>query len=218
MSFKLSLRDLVIMMADRGISVAHTTIPLGPALHAGVREALASLRSTRRPTVEDGRNLYKGPRTMGVSVPRRRQSGPDQEGAVQDGQARRVRCDDDEIVERGTRSLSPIRNDSNYAKPNRDLGRIEFALEPLKRTRCHYCRAPKTAARCYCHSRTATNSATAVPDELSSTTNAPPWANALGWAETTTFRHRLSISYLLSSEDRVHDVVPYGHAPNEKRT
>src|SRR5258708_9887932 len=26
-SFKLSLRDLVIMMADRGISVTHTTIP-----------------------------------------------------------------------------------------------------------------------------------------------------------------------------------------------
>jgi hypothetical protein len=34
----------------------------------------------------------------------------DQEGAVQDGQTRRAQCDDDETVERGTRSLSPIRD------------------------------------------------------------------------------------------------------------
>jgi len=193
---------------------AYNDSPVGPALPAGVREALAALRSTRRRIVEDGRDLYKGSRTMGVPVPRRRQSGPnsrflsqpepgrerrqivsaqrdeehsrahedhvgrlcglapggardegrrrtsgsrqgsiqpvleqsggagpseseatnpadagiqairqrgrndlrnrasreDQEGAVQDGQARRVRCDDDGTVERGTRSLSPIRN------------------------------------------------------------------------------------------------------------
>jgi hypothetical protein len=49
---------------------------VGPALPAGVREALAALRSTRRRIVEDGRDLYKGSRTMGVPVPRRRQSGP----------------------------------------------------------------------------------------------------------------------------------------------
>ena len=41
---------------------------------------------------------------------RNRASREDQEGAVQDRQARRVRCDDDGTVERGTRSLSPIRN------------------------------------------------------------------------------------------------------------
>src|SRR5260370_11016191 len=71
------LRDLVIMMADRGIFVTHTTIlPVGPALPAGVREALAALRSTRRRIVEDGRGLCKGSRTMGVPVPHRRQSGP----------------------------------------------------------------------------------------------------------------------------------------------
>ena len=50
--------------------------PLGPALPAGVREALATLRSTRRRIVEDGRDLHKGSRTMGIPVPRRRQSGP----------------------------------------------------------------------------------------------------------------------------------------------
>ena len=41
---------------------------------------------------------------------RNRASREDQEGAVQDGQARRVRCDDDGTVARGTRSLSPIHN------------------------------------------------------------------------------------------------------------
>jgi transposase-like protein len=42
--FKLSLRDLVEMMAERGLSLAHTTIMRwGPALHTGVREALAPI-------------------------------------------------------------------------------------------------------------------------------------------------------------------------------
>ena len=39
-----------------------------------------------------------------------RASREGQEGSVQDGQTRRVRCDNDGTVERGTRSLSPIRN------------------------------------------------------------------------------------------------------------
>src|ERR1700693_4272927 len=76
-SFKLSLRDLVIMMADRGISVTHTTnSPVGPALPSRIRKALVALRSARGRIVEDGRDLYKGSRAMGVPVPRRRQSGP----------------------------------------------------------------------------------------------------------------------------------------------
>ena len=41
---KLSLRDLVEMMAERGLSLAHTTIMLmGSALHTGVCEALATI-------------------------------------------------------------------------------------------------------------------------------------------------------------------------------
>src|SRR5450432_1486193 len=77
-SFKLSLRDLVIMMADRGISVTHTTIsPVGPALPSRIRKALVALRSARGRIVENGRDLYKGSRTMDVPVPRRRQSGSD---------------------------------------------------------------------------------------------------------------------------------------------
>jgi len=58
-SFKLSLRDLVIMMADRAISVTHTTIlPVGAALRSRIRKALVALRSARRRIVEDGRDLY----------------------------------------------------------------------------------------------------------------------------------------------------------------
>jgi transposase-like protein len=45
-SFKLSLRDLVIMMADRGISVTHTTILRWvAALPSRIRKALVALRS-----------------------------------------------------------------------------------------------------------------------------------------------------------------------------
>ena len=42
--FKLSLRDLVEMMAERGLSLAHTTIMRWvQQLHTGVREALAPI-------------------------------------------------------------------------------------------------------------------------------------------------------------------------------
>ena len=75
-SFKLSLRDLVIMMADRGISVTHTTIlRMGSALPSRIRKALVTLRSARGRILEEGRDLYKGSRTMGVPVPCRRQGG-----------------------------------------------------------------------------------------------------------------------------------------------
>src|ERR1700674_535295 len=50
---------------------------VGSALPSRIRKALAALRSARRRIVEDGRDLYKGSRTMGVSVPGRRQSRPD---------------------------------------------------------------------------------------------------------------------------------------------
>ena len=44
--YKLSFRDLAEMMAERGLSLAHTTInALDPVLCAGVREALEPLRS-----------------------------------------------------------------------------------------------------------------------------------------------------------------------------
>src|SRR5712692_6287717 len=49
---------------------------VGAALPSRIRKALVALRSARGRIVEDGRDLYKGSRTMGVPVPRRRQRGP----------------------------------------------------------------------------------------------------------------------------------------------
>src|SRR5207249_8909180 len=49
-------------------------------------------------------------RQRGGNDLRNRARREDQDGAVQDGQARRARCDNDGTLERGTRSLSPIRN------------------------------------------------------------------------------------------------------------
>jgi hypothetical protein len=51
-SFKLSFRDLVIMMAYRGISLAHTTILRWVQHYFGIREALAALRSCCRWVLE----------------------------------------------------------------------------------------------------------------------------------------------------------------------
>src|SRR5437879_7088 len=51
-------------------------------------------------------------RQRGGNDLRNRAGREDQERAVQDGQTRRAQCDGDGTVECGTRSLSPIRNDS----------------------------------------------------------------------------------------------------------
>ena len=59
-SFKLSLRDLVIMMADRGITLTHRTFALGPALPARIQEALEPICSSGGWILEDGRDPYKG--------------------------------------------------------------------------------------------------------------------------------------------------------------
>ena len=48
--YKLSLRDLVEMMAERGLEVGpHDHHALGATLRAGVREALEPIRSQSRP-------------------------------------------------------------------------------------------------------------------------------------------------------------------------
>jgi transposase-like protein len=47
--FKLSLRDLVEMMAERGLSIAHTTIIRWAARRTRVRETLATVCPVSRP-------------------------------------------------------------------------------------------------------------------------------------------------------------------------
>jgi transposase-like protein len=215
-SFKLSLRDLVIMMADRGILVTHTTIlrwvqrylpefekrwrryarPVGGSwrmdetyikvhgqwvyLYRAVDKAgqtvdfflsrsrdvnaaksflRSAMKNTRVPTkitldayaashravremhadgelpgrVQVRSSLLEqsggagpseseatNPADAGIQAIRpcggndlwNRAGGEDQEGAIQDGQTRRAQCDDDRTVERGTRSLSSLRNHS----------------------------------------------------------------------------------------------------------
>ena len=187
-SFKLSLRDLVIMMADRGIGVTHTTIlrwaqrylpefekrwrryarPVGGswrmdetyikvhgqwvylyravdkagqtvdfflsrnrdvnAAKSFLRSAMKNTRVPTKITLDAYAASHRAVREMKESgeLPGRvqvrssqylnnlveqdhfwhRVGREDQEGAVQDGQTRRVQCDDDGTVERSTRRLS----------------------------------------------------------------------------------------------------------------
>jgi hypothetical protein len=70
--YKLSLRDLVEMMAECGLSLAHTYDPaLGQALHAGVRQTLESVGCDSRSVVAGRRDLREDSRQMGLSLPRR---------------------------------------------------------------------------------------------------------------------------------------------------
>ena len=48
LSYKLSYRDLTVMMAERGISLPHHDFALGPTLHFGIRQALEPLCSAGR--------------------------------------------------------------------------------------------------------------------------------------------------------------------------
>jgi transposase-like protein len=77
-SFKLSLRDLVIMMADRGIPVTHTTILRWVQCY--LPEFEKRWRRYARPVGGSWRmdeTYINVQGQMGVPVPRRRQSGPD---------------------------------------------------------------------------------------------------------------------------------------------
>src|SRR5271168_3254 len=75
--FKLSFRDLVEMIAERGLSVAHTTImrwvyhhhALGTPLYPGVRTSLEPIRAPNRPILARRRDLREDPRPMGLPVP-----------------------------------------------------------------------------------------------------------------------------------------------------
>jgi hypothetical protein len=55
LSFKLSYRDLVSMMSERGIRLgAHDDSAMGAALHAGIREAVAAVRPPGGRLLADG--------------------------------------------------------------------------------------------------------------------------------------------------------------------
>ena len=67
--FKLSLRDLVEMMAERGLSMAHTTIMRWvQLLRPGVRETLAPVCPGGRSVMAGRRDLRQDPRRVVLPV------------------------------------------------------------------------------------------------------------------------------------------------------
>ena len=76
--FKLSFRDLVEMMAERGISLAHTTIMRWiAALCSGVRKAVEPFRLPGRHILAGRRNLCEDQRQVDISLPCCRQARKD---------------------------------------------------------------------------------------------------------------------------------------------
>ena len=77
--FKLSLRDLVEMMAERGLSLAHTTIMRWVWRYAPEFEKRwKTVRPGGRPVMEGGRGAYvKIPRRMVLSLSCRGSGGAD---------------------------------------------------------------------------------------------------------------------------------------------
>ena len=73
-SFKLSFRDLVIMMADRGISLAHTTILRWvqhylPEFENRWKRYARPVGGSWRMDETYIKVRYKGPRTLGLPLP-----------------------------------------------------------------------------------------------------------------------------------------------------
>ena len=67
--FKLSLRDLVEMMAERGLSMAHTTIMRWVQLCTGVCQTVESLRPSHGSIMARRRDVCEASWPMGVSLP-----------------------------------------------------------------------------------------------------------------------------------------------------
>lgn len=76
--FKLSLRDLVEMMAERGLGLAHTTIMRWVQRFVpDFDQALESVRSQGRSVMARRRNLREDPRHLDLPVPGRRSRAAD---------------------------------------------------------------------------------------------------------------------------------------------
>ena len=76
--FKLSLRDLVEMMAERGLFVGtYHHHAMGAALHTGVRETLEPTCLCRRPVMACRRNIRQDPGCVALLIPCRGPGGSD---------------------------------------------------------------------------------------------------------------------------------------------
>src|SRR5712672_121308 len=75
--FRLSLRDLVEMMAERGLSLAHTTIMRWVWRYAPEFEKRWKVRPGGRPVMEGGRDIRQNSRRMVLSLSCRGSGGAD---------------------------------------------------------------------------------------------------------------------------------------------
>jgi transposase-like protein len=70
-TYRLSYRDLVAMMAERGVEISHTTnTALGNSVRTRVREAVASFRAPYRLVLEGRRDLRLHSWQMALSLSR----------------------------------------------------------------------------------------------------------------------------------------------------
>lgn len=75
--FSLSLRDVEELMAERGLSVDHTTVWRWTQAYAPeIRQRLQNQVKIEAHDVVHGRDIYKGGRPVDVSFPRRRRPRP----------------------------------------------------------------------------------------------------------------------------------------------
>jgi len=74
-SYRLSLRDLAEMLAERGLDVSVDDLAVGSAVRSGVRETLGPSADARGLLVAHGRDLRPDSRPMVLPVSRSRQAG-----------------------------------------------------------------------------------------------------------------------------------------------
>lgn len=73
-TYRLSYRDLVAMVAERGVVVAYHDHAMGPAVRAGIREEMGSICAAGEPVLAGRRDFHSGARPMALSVSGGRQT------------------------------------------------------------------------------------------------------------------------------------------------
>ena|SRR5687768_10616394 len=72
-TYRLSYRDLVAMMAERGLAVSHTTIfAVGDPVRTGVRNTLEPTGPKGALILAGGRDVHLGAGKVALPLPRRR--------------------------------------------------------------------------------------------------------------------------------------------------
>ena len=113
-TYRLSYRDLVEMMAERGVEVAHTTVlRLVTHVRPRVREAMEPILQGRRHLVARGRDVYLDQSQVALSLPRRRQTWKN--GRLPAPARPRNRCGPS-VLSKGARLDTPTRAAQSNAR------------------------------------------------------------------------------------------------------